>query len=310
MIRYYYKNLRSDNLDTLEIFHPGAWIHVAAPTDNEIEFLTKQFNLDPGHITDALDPDEVPRIEREGDLNYIFARFPYAGTDGELTTAPLLFVIGPDLFLTISQGDVPVFEKFLGGKVTFVTEHSEELMIMLLEEIIDQYEKLINRVGRQIKSIRLRLKGQKISNNDFVNFVLVEDELNEFLSAMIPFTGVLRRMLRGGKHQGLTGLDHDDVEDLLLNNEQSIDNCRSHIKSIVSIREAYATMSSNNLNQSMRVLTAATVFVTLPNVFYSMYGMNVGLPFQQEPWAYIFVMALSIAVPLGILLWVKWRRIF
>jgi magnesium transporter len=310
MIRYYYRNSLAKKLGTLEAYHPGSWVHVSSPTEDETNYLAKQFKLDIGHITDALDPDEVPRIEKEGDLTYIFVRYPHTGSDGELTTLPLLFVIGPELFVTVSQGKVSVFDKFMGGKMEFVTTGGENLLTMMLEEILEQYEQLINRVGRQIKNIRSRLKGQKISNQDFVNFVLVEDELNEFLSAMMPVSGVMRRILRGGGQAGLISLNHDDVEDLLLNNEQSIENCKSHIKSIVSIREAYATISSNNLNQSMKVLTAATVFVTLPNVFYSMYGMNIDLPFQREPWAYIFVMFLSVGLPIAVLIWAKWRRIF
>jgi magnesium transporter len=54
----------------------------------------------------------------------------------------------------------------------------------------------------------------------------------------------------------------------------------------VNIREAYSSISSNNLNRTMKVLTVATVIIALPNLFYGMYGMNVPLPLQHEPWAY------------------------
>ena len=36
----------------------------------------------------------------------------------------------------------------------------------------------------------------------------------------------------------------------------------------------------------MKTLTVLTVLIALPNVFYGMYGMNVPLPFEKEPWAY------------------------
>ena len=56
--------------------------------------------------------------------------------------------------------------------------------------------------------------------------------------------------------------DQDIIEDLLLNNEQSIEACNSNIKSIVNIREAYSSISSNNLNRTMKILTGATVLIT------------------------------------------------
>ena len=71
-----------------------------------------------------------------------------------------------------------------------------------------------------------------------------------------------------------------------------------NIKSIINIREAYSAISSNNLNQTMKILTVATVVIALPNLFYGMYGMNVPLPLQHEPWAYWVVLGVTIGVPI------------
>jgi len=54
----------------------------------------------------------------------------------------------------------------------------------------------------------------------------------------------------------------------------------------VSIRNAYSTIADNSLNIRIKKLTVLTVLITLPNVFFGMYGMNVLLPFQDSPWAY------------------------
>jgi magnesium transporter len=97
----------------------------------------------------------------------------------------------------------------------------------------------------------------------------------------LPTTAILRRLLLG-RHIQLYAEDQDIVEDLLLNNEQSIENCQSNIKTVINIREAYSTIASNNLNRSMKWLTGATVMIALPNVFFGMYGMNVNLPNQTN----------------------------
>jgi magnesium transporter len=153
------------------------------------------------------------------------------------------------------------------------------------------------------------LRGHDINNQDFIDFVLIEDELNEFLSALLPTTAILRRLLLG-RHITLYAEDQELVEDLLLNNEQSIEGCQSNIKSIINIREAYSTISSNNLNRSMKILTIATVLITLPNVLFGMYGMNIALPFQHEPWAYVLVVVFSITVCMLVYLVGRRKRIF
>lgn len=296
-------------MSQLEAYQPGCWVNVQAPTQEEIDFLCTQFKLEPGHLEDAIDPDEMPRLEREGDNTYLFVRYAYTNDELELSTAPLLFIIGANTLITITPGEMPRLQRFLNGKLDFATTQRTKLVLLILNQIVDQYEVFINNVGRQIKIIRSRLKGHEISNQDFIDFVLIEDELNEFLSALQPTTAILRRLLLG-RHIQLFDEDQDLVEDLLLNNEQSIEGCRSNVKSIVNIREAYSTISSNNLNRSMKILTMVTVLITLPNVVFGMYGMNIPLPFQDHPWAHAGIVTASLLLALLVYVVARRRRIF
>jgi magnesium transporter len=285
MIKYFFKSLRSERIQELDNYKPGCWVYVEAPSQDEVDLLVKKFNLTEGHIQDALDEDEMPRLEKEGDQSYIFVRFAYKSFDGELVTAPLLFVFGNDIVITVSQVRLPLLETFMNGKVNFATTQRAKLILLILQQIVEQYDGFITKTSKQIKLIRSRLRGHEITNQDFIDFVMIEDELNEFLSSLMPTNATLRRLLLG-RYMPLFAEDQDIVEDLLLNNEQSIEACNSNMQSIIHIREAYTSISSNNLNRTMKILTAATVIIALPNVFYSMYGMNIHLPWQWEPWFY------------------------
>jgi magnesium transporter len=309
MIKYYYRNLRSESVQELDDYKRGSWIYVEAPTSEEVDFLVDRFKLDPGHIEDSLDEDEMPRLEKEGDQTYIFVRYAYKGADGELSTVPLLFIFSEDIIMTISLVRVPCIDKFLRGKVDFATTQRAKMVLQLLHQIVEQYDNYINSTSKQIKLIRSRLRGHEISNQDFIDFVVIEDELNEFLAALQPTNATLRRLLRG-RYIPLFEEDQDIIEDLLLNNEQSIEASNSNIKSIVNIREAYSSISSNNLNRTMKLLTAATVLITLPNVVFSLYGMNIDLPFQHSSGAFPFVMVLNICILIGVFMFARNKRIF
>lgn len=309
MISYYYKNIRSKGLVQEKDYRDGAWVSVEEPTEAEIDHLVEKFDLDAGHMSDALDPDEMPRLEREGDLNYIFVRYAYTNEDMELTTAPLLFIIGPNLLITVALHSLPRLQRFLDGKVDFSTTQRTKLMLQIMNQIVNQYEIFINNISRQIKSIRTRLKTHEVNNQDFIDFVLIEDELNEFLSALQPTTAILRRLMLG-RHVPLFKDDQEIVEDLLLNNEQSIEGCLSNVKSIINIRDAYSTIASNNLNRTMKVLTAATVVLTLPTIFFSMYGMNVDLPYQHSAAAFNGIAAATLVIMLIVVLVARSKKIF
>jgi magnesium transporter len=181
-------------------------------------------------------------------------------------------------------------------------------VLLILSQISDQYDGFINQTSRKIKAIRSRLRGHGISNQDLIDFVIIEDELNEFLASLLPTNATLRRLLVG-RHIPLFEEDQDIVEDLLLNNEQSIEAIRSNLRSIDNIRNAYTTISSNNLNRTITLLTLATILVALPNVFFGMYGMNIKLPFQHAEWAFPALIALNAILIIAIVSFARKKRI-
>lgn len=309
MIKYYYKSLRTARLSEVADYKRGAWVYAEAPSEREIEYLVKKFKLEESILTDALDENEMPRLEKEGEVSYIFVRFALKDQDGELITMPLLFVFGEELLMTVSLVRLPALDAFLGGKVEFATTQRAKLVLQILQQIGEHYDAYIATTNKQIKQIRARLRGHAIGNQDFIDFVTIEDELNEFLSALVPTNATLRRLLLG-RYMPLFDEDQDIVEDLLLNNEQSIEACNSNTKSIANIREAYTSISSNNLNRTIKILTIVTVMIAIPNLFYSMYGMNVPLPFQHEPWAYWLLLFFTIGLVLLAAIIARRKRIF
>lgn len=309
MIKYYYKSLRSQQVVEVGDFKRGCWVYVEAPTHEEIEWLAERFSLERGHLEDALDEDEMPRLEKEGDQSYIFVRYAYKNAESELVTVPLLFVFSEGIVITISLVRLPCLDAFLRGKIDFATTQKAKLVLQVLHEIVEQYDAYINGTSKQIKLIRSRLRGHEISNQDFIDFVLIEDELNEFLASLLPTNATLRRLLRG-RYIPLFAEDQDIIEDLLLNNEQSIEACNSNIKSIVNIREAYSSISSNNLNRTIKRLTIATVMIMLPSMFFGMYGMNVTLPYQHAMWAFWCIVGISLGLTFVVFAVARRKRYF
>jgi magnesium transporter len=244
-----------------------------------------------------------------GEQSYIYVRFAYKDVDGDLVTAPLLFVFSGDIVITVSQVRIPALDAFLSGKIAFATTQRAKLILLILQQIVDRYDAYISKTSKQIKLIRSRLRGHEISNQDFIDFVVIEDELNEFLSSLMPTNATLRRLLLG-RYVPLFAEDQDIVEDLLLNNEQSIEACNSNMQSIIHIREAYSSIASNNLNRTIKVLTAVTVLIMFPSMFYGLYGMNVQLPFANHAWAFAAIIAFTLLFNIIVILVGRRKRVF
>jgi magnesium transporter len=308
MIKYYFKSIRSETVKEPTDIKPGTWVHVESPTEAEIVDLSKRFKLEAGLLQDALDEDEVPRLEREGDQTYIFVRYAYQNIEGDMDTAPLLIILDKEVVITVSALPLPAVESLLRGRIKFATTQRAKLILLILSHISEHYDTSISRTSRRIKAIRARLRGQGITNQDLIDFVTLEDELNEFLASLLPTNSTLRRLL-SGRQLPLFEEDEDIVEDLLLNNEQSIEAIRSNLRSISNIRDAYSAISSNNLNRTITTLTVATVLIALPNVFFGMYGMNVDLPFQHASWIYGAILFFNLVIIALILRWARKKRL-
>lgn len=308
MIKYYYKSIRGTELEEIKEPTKGTWVYVEAPTDEEVSMLAKKFKLEEGNLDDARDEDEMPRLERQDGQTYIYVRYAYRNSNGDLSTAPLLIVFGGDHVITVSRIHLPALDYLMRGRVPFATTQRAKLVLLILSHISDQYDGFINKISRQIKSIRSRLRNSGISNKDLLDFVTIEDDLNEFQASLQPTNAALRRLLVG-RQLPLFDEDQDIVEDLLLNNEQSIEAIRSNLLSVSNIRDAYSAISRNNLNQTITLLTLATILVALPNVFFGMYGMNVALPFQEEPWAFAAVVSVNVLLITAIIVFVRKKRI-
>lgn len=302
MVHFYYRNLKEKSVRTLEEFRKGAWVYVENPTDKEIAGLVDQFSLEAGHLQDARDIYEVPRLELEDKTVYIFTRFAYI-ENSNVYTSPVLFIVGEDFFITITEKTYYTFKKFISEK-RFYTTQKNKLLLQLLLQINQSYNSFVNNISKEVRSMGIRL--EKVNNKDIVRFVRFESILNDFLSALIPTNAILQNIL-SGKYFKLYEEDKDLIEDLQLNTHQLIDLSNANLRNIVNYREAYSAIMTNNLNQVIKLFTSLTVILTIPTIIASIYGMNVHLPFESHPLVFPGILGVIILIA-GALVFLFWKK--
>lgn len=297
MLKIFHKDVKMNELKTLDKTTAGSWIYVEKPTEKDRELLVSKFSMDKGLLEDATDFYEIPRMEIEDGIIYIFTQFPYKEKDKTITS-PAMFGIGESFFVTISEKSFPNIEKFEKNKIDFYTTQKTKLFLQLFSEISQEYDKHIKRITKEIRSIKIRF--DNISNKDIMSFVTIEEVLNDFLSVLEPTSAVLRNLL-SGKFLPLFEDDEDLVEDLILSNDQLIGICKSSLRNIASTRESYSTIMTNSLNRLIKFFTALTIILTIPTMISSIYGMNVKLPYADSPIAFFGIMASISFISIGLL---------
>jgi magnesium transporter len=136
-----------------------------------------------------------------------------------------------------------------------------------------------------------------VDSNDITNLTHLEEILNQYLSSLVPMRSVLES-ITSGRYTILYEKDQDLLEDLLNASIQSEDLCSINLRSIRSLRDSYQIIFTNQLNKTIKLLTALTIILSIPTMIASLYGMNVDLPFMKLKSAFsiiiVFIIILSL----------------
>jgi magnesium transporter len=293
MVTHYFKNQEDTSLRTYPEPRTGVWTHVVSPSDEEIASLIALYGLDEAIMDDTKDVFEVPRFEHEGSVSYFFTRYPYDVKDIDIETAPILIVLGETFLITIAQQEVPFIDPFIGEKRDFHTTQKTKLFLELLGALTVAYDKKLTWTRKMVYRHMGRVRS--IRGREIQRLVFFEQELNETIAALVPTNAWLHQLTKGNYIQ-MFSEDRELLEDLLIDSSQLVDSAKSILKTIQNIRGASDALLTQNLNNTIRMLTAFTIVLTIPTLIASLFGMNVPVPLQENPHAFWFIVAFIVTL--------------
>ena len=290
-------------------FESGAWVNVVNPTPQEIDDLVARFAFPSDFLTDPLDVDERARVEREEGNILILLRTPRKETEGAdipYTTLPVGIILTQGLVITVSLFEVDVVREFLSGKVRNLTTQNTSRFVLLLfmrtSLLFLKYLKEINRMTSTVeKDVHLALQ-----NAQLINLLNLEKSLVFFITSLRSNALMHEKF----NTSGWVKMDEDDrdlFEEVVIENKQAIEMANIYSSILSGMMDAFASIISNNLNVIIKLLTTVTIILMIPTLIASIYGMNVDLPFQTSPYAFLIIIAMSmIFSAIGIAIF--WRR--
>lgn len=283
----------------------GSWIVVTAPDETELQELATTYNLDIDRLMDAVDIYEAPRLEIDDEKIYLFTRFCHP-EGKEIATEPLLLIYTPDYLFTIMRTPTPVLARLTGDSVGVVTTQKTKTLLQILFEINRSYQVQLTRVSKRLLQIRAQMRQSHINNREFVNIIELEEDLNEFLSALLP-QSVLLNSIVNGRYFRLYEDDRDMVEDLERTESELIELTKSRLRTLTNMRQAYDAIATNNLNNTFKRLTSIAIFLTIPTIVGGLWGMNVAVPFADDPNAFLYVLLLIVSL-ITLVVWIFKRN--
>ncbi len=216
----------------------------------------------------------------------------------EIATEPLLLAYTSDYLFTIGRIETKILYNLTHDRVEFVTTQKTKTVLQILAGINSSYEREITRVSRRILQLRAKMRQSILTTREFVGIIELEEDLNEFLSALQP-QALLFNSLLSGKYLRLYEEDKDIIEDIERGTDELITQTQGRLRTLVNMRQAYDAIATTNLNNTFKRLTSIAIFLTIPTILGGLWGMNVPVPFHNQAHGFLFVIAIT-AVCMGL----------
>ncbi len=284
-------------LITLDEPIEGCWINATDPTPQEYAWL-ENLGIPRDYVSYPLDIDERSRVERENGELLIVLRAPlFNGKNADIpySTIPLGIILTDQYLVTVCKQENSIVQDMVRGRARGLsTPKRHRFILRLLLLTATTYLNYLREITKTVDILEDQLQ-LSTRNREVYELLKYQKSLTYFTTALKSNELMMERLERSSLFKTYPE-DEDLLDDVLTENQQAIEmtNITSNILS--SMMDAFASIISNNLNAVMKFLASITIIVSLPTLISSFYGMNVKLPFMDQPWAFVFTVVLAVVI--------------
>ncbi|MEY8370875.1 magnesium transporter CorA family protein [Aerococcaceae bacterium 50-4] len=269
------------------------WLHYENPDKTEVKQLLEDYQL-PVHFGEYVyDRFETSWIEyyhnEAGELfTYIIIQYPFGHevvSDHTYHTAPLVIVMSNDLVITLmNHTNMPFMQDVqrLNLPSDFPLYSAYAFVMYIFYEVAQAHIDAVTNMHGLIKQAEDEARHSTKNNVSYalinVNKGLVYlstavknnaktlDKINQYFTHLEKDTRYHERVLNRVQ------IEMNQAETMIENDMLLIDKLNDMLSNIIS----------NNLNDVMKRLTVITIVMTVPTITAGLWGMNVGLPFEDN----------------------------
>ncbi len=303
MLQFY----KIEDQQTVAIDHPvqGSWVNILPPLKQE-EFheLSDMLQIPLDFLTDSLDIDERSRYEEEDDVKLIVIKTPTANnsfneSDAFYITIPICIILTNGQIVTVNSFENGAIKKFLNSFPNRNPDKMNMMVLKIFEKVITNFQELLKNINQRRNALEKKLYDSN-RNEELFELMRIQKSLVYFVTALRSNELLMMKMSRTNFLK-MTDEEKDFLEDLVIENAQALETANTYTNILISTLDAFASIISNNQNMVLKRLTTLTLYLSIPVLIASIYGMNVPLPFQDSKYAFwipviICVIILGIAM--------------
>src|SRR6266498_4911411 len=285
------------------------WFHFDAPTEDELRFLQEVLKVHHLTLEDVVNQNQRPKIEPFEDYVYL-AIHPLLRKDKwQIECSELDLLLGRGWIVSVHYGPLPglIENSHLHERIPRALARGADFCLYtLVDLVVDSYFPILDDIEDEIDSLedRLLMRANSVDMNTLLG---LKRSLVHIRRAVMPQREVLNQLTRHDfpfvRPENLVYFR--DVYDHLIRISEELDSIRDILSSVLEIHLAAI---SNQLNVTMKRLTAWGTILVGITAIAGIYGMNFKfMPELEWRYGYFAVLALMVLISMGLFFYFKKR---
>jgi magnesium transporter len=292
------------------------WIHIPRPRQVTRDWLEDRFSFHPLDYEDVYSRNQRPKVDRYDDYVFVVLQFPRYDRDQErLSVVELDLFVGPDYVITLPDAELePVDSLFARCQESeevrdgYFEKGAAFLLYRIVDHCVDASFPMLRKMGQKLERVEDDIFEGR-SREVVRDISQVKQEIINFRRIVRPQRVAFRDLERAMDVTTPEELDvyFDDVIDASERIWDTLENYKEVVEGLESTNES---VLSHNVNDILKVLTAASVILLPPTLVASIYGMNVVFPTEGTEVGFWIAILLIVISALGTILFFRRRGWF
>ena len=284
------------------------WINLDVEKIKNLEDLSEIYGLDKETIEYALDKNERAHMDynrENGTVTFIYNVLDLEKDKDYYEAIPMTFIVENKRMITISNHkNAYVIDQMLAYLDSHEIISIYKFLFAGLEIISNAYYPVIEEMDKSKDVISALLRQTTTKKNLFALSDLETGMV--YLTAAAKQNRLLLEHIQGhALYRRFNDVEREQFDDAMIEAHQLVSMTDLISQVLQQLSDSYNNILNNNLNDSLSILTIISVLLAVLAVITGFFGMNVPLPFTEEPNAWIYILMASLILWAALSQWLK-----
>ena len=284
------------------------WINLDVEKIKNLEDLSEIYGLDKETIEYALDKNERAHMDynrENGTVTFIYNVLDLEKDKDYYEAIPMTFIVENKRMITISNHkNAYVIDQMLAYLDSHESLSIYKFLFASLEIISNAYYPIIEKMDKSKDEVNSLLRQRTTKKN-----LLALSDLETgmvYLTAAEKQNRLLLEDVQGhALYRRFNEVEREQFDDAMIEAHQLVSMTDLISQVLQQLSASYNNILNNNLNDSLSILTIISVLLAVLAVITGFFGMNVPLPFTEEPNAWIYILMASLILWAALSQWLK-----